>query len=97
MRAGRIRGYIMEKPMFKRALIAVAIVAFAAPSLAAAKGRKAAEEVANGPSSPIPYGQLAEEDAKLNGPATHAKHHMAKKKVSKASSQGGSAESAAGK
>jgi hypothetical protein len=80
--------------MLKRALIAVAVVALAAPGLAAAKGKKAAEEAA-GPSSPVPYSQLAEEDAKLNGPATHAKHHMAKKKVSKDSSQAGSAESKA--
>jgi hypothetical protein len=81
--------------MLKRALIAVAIVALAAPGLAAAKGKKAAAEEAAGPSSPVPYSQLAEEDAKLNGPATHAKHHMAKKKVSKDSSQAGSAESKA--
>jgi len=63
--------------MLKKALIAVAIDAIAAPGLAMAKGsKKAAEEAANGPSAPIPYSQLAEEDAKLNG--TGAKHHAAK-------------------
>jgi hypothetical protein len=46
-----------------------------------AKGsKKAAEEAANGPAAPIPYSQLAEEDAKLNGPA---KKHVVKKKASK--------------
>jgi hypothetical protein len=54
-----------------------------------AKGsKKAAEEVANGPSAPIPYSQLAEEDAKLNGAgAKHhaAKHHAAKKEAAAAS------------
>jgi hypothetical protein len=67
--------------MLKSALIAVAVIAVAAPGLAMAKGKKAAEEVANGPSAPIPYSQLAEEDAKLNG--TGAKHHVAKKKAEK--------------
>lgn len=79
--------------MLKRALIAVAIIAVAAPGLAAAKGRKAAaEESANGPAAPIPYSQLAEEDAKLNGPVHHARHHGAKKKASKESAEAGSAE-----
>jgi len=69
--------------MLKSALIAVAVVAIAAPGAAlAAKAKKAAEEVANGPAAPIPYSQLAEEDAKLNGPAP--KHHAAKKKAPKA-------------
>ena len=66
--------------MLKSALIAVAVVAVAAPGLAMAKGsKKAAEEAANGPPAPIPYSQLAEEDAKLNGGG--AKHHVAKKKA----------------
>ena len=66
--------------MLKSALIAVAVVAIAAPGAAlAAKAKKAAEEVANGPAAPVPYSQLAEEDAKLNGPAP--KHHVAKKKA----------------
>ena len=69
--------------MLKSALIAVAIVAVAAPGLAMAKGaKKTAEAAADGPSAPIPYSQLAEEDAKLNGPAP-AKHH-AKKAAKKA-------------
>ena len=68
--------------MLKSALIAVAVVAIAAPGAAlAAKAKKAAEEVANGPAAPIPYSQLAEEDAKLNGSGT--KHHAAKKKTAK--------------
>jgi hypothetical protein len=68
--------------MLKSALIAVAVVAIAAPGLAMAKGsKKAAEEAANGPSAPVPYSQLAEEDAKLNG--TGAKHHMAKHHAAK--------------
>ena len=83
--------------MLKRALIALAIVAVAAPGLAAAKGKKAAEEAANGPAAPIPYSQLAEEDAKLNGPVSHARHHAAKKKASKDSSQAAGAESPAAK
>lgn len=66
--------------MLKSALIAVAVIAIAAPGLAMAKGKKAAEEVANGPSAPIPYSQLAEEDAKLNG--TGARHRAAKHKAS---------------
>jgi hypothetical protein len=83
--------------MLKRALIALVVVAVAAPGLAAAKGKKAAEEAVNGPAAPIPYSQLAEEDAKLNAPASHAKHHAAKKKVSKEAAQAGSAESAPAK
>jgi hypothetical protein len=66
-------------PMLKSALIAVAVVAIAAPGLALAKGKKAADEAVQGPSSPIPYSQLADEDAKLNG--TGARHHVAKKKA----------------
>lgn len=77
--------------MLKRALIAVAIVAVAAPGLAMAKGKKAAEEAANGPAAPIPYSQLAEEDAKLNGPAPRAKHHVAKKKATKEAAPAASA------
>jgi hypothetical protein len=69
--------------MLKSALIAVAVLAVAAPGLAAAKGKKtaAAEQAADGPPPPIPYSQLAEEDAKLNGPAP--KHHMAKHHAAK--------------
>jgi hypothetical protein len=67
--------------MLKSALIAVAVLAVAAPGLAMAKGKKAADEAVQGPAAPIPYSQLAEEDAKLNGPAP--KHHAAKKKAEK--------------
>jgi hypothetical protein len=68
--------------MFKRALIAVAVIAIAAPGLAMAKGsKKAAEEAAQGPSAPIPYSQLAEEDAKLNGKAPKATKKKASKKA----------------
>jgi hypothetical protein len=68
--------------MLKKALIAVAVLAIAAPGLAVAKGsKKAAEEAAQGPSAPIPYSQLADEDAKLNGKAPKAA--KAKKKSSK--------------
>jgi len=72
--------------MLKKALIAVAIVAIAAPGLAMAKGsKKAAEEAANGPAAPIPYSQLAEEDAKLNGKAAKpAKKKAAKKAAAEA-------------
>ncbi len=70
--------------MLKSALIAVAVLAVAAPGLAVAKGAKKApaEQAADGPAAPIPYSQLAEEDAKLNGPAP--KHHAAKKSAKKA-------------
>lgn len=68
--------------MLKKALIVVAVLAVAAPGAALAKGKKAAaEESAQGPAAPIPYSQLAEEDAKLNGPAP--RHHAARKKASK--------------
>lgn len=68
--------------MLKSALIAVAVIAVASPGLAVAKGaKKAAEEAAPGPSAPVPYSQLAEEDAKLNG--SGVKHHVAKKKAAK--------------
>jgi hypothetical protein len=80
--------------MLKSALIAVAILAVAAPGLAAAKGKKAAaEQTADGPSAPIPYSQLAEEDAKLNGPAP--KHHAAKKAAKKADADASTAGAAA--
>jgi hypothetical protein len=66
--------------MLKSALIVVAVLAVAAPGLAVAKGaKKAADEAAQGPSAPVPYSQLADEDAKLNG--TGAKHHAAKHKA----------------
>jgi hypothetical protein len=74
--------------MLKRALIAVAILAVAAPGLAAAKAKKA--DTAQETSGPIPYSQLTEEDAKINGPAPKA--HHAKKKASKDAAQAGSAE-----
>lgn len=80
--------------MLKRAIIAVAVLAIAAPGLAAAKGKKADDETVAGPPAPIPYSQLAEEDAKLNGPAPRA-HHHARRKVSKDAAQAGSAESKA--
>lgn len=69
--------------MLKSALIAVTVLAVAAPGLAVAKGKKAAaaEQTADGPAAPIPYSQLAEEDAKLNGPAP--KHHAAKRHAAK--------------
>ena len=69
--------------MLKKALIAVAVLAIAAPGLAVAKGSKkaAAEDAAQGPAAPIPYSQLADEDAKLNGKAPKAT--KAKKKSSK--------------
>lgn len=80
--------------MLKSALIAVAIVAVAAPGLAIAKGaKKAAEEAAQGPSAPVPYSQLAEEDAKPNGPAP--KHHMAKKKAASKKAEAAAAAPAA--
>ena len=74
--------------MLKKALIAVAVLAVAAPGLAIAKGSKkaAAEEAAQGPSAPIPYSQLAEEDAKLNGPAPKARHAKKAKKAAAADS-----------
>jgi hypothetical protein len=81
--------------MLKSALIAVAVVAVAAPGLAMAKGKKAAEESVQGPAAPIPYSQLAEEDAKLNGPAP-AKHH-AKKKAAKPAADAGAAAAAPAK
>ena len=69
--------------MFKRALIAVAVLAIAAPGLAAAKGKKSADDDTAGlPTGPVAYGDLAAADAKMNGPAP--KHHMAKKKAAKA-------------
>lgn len=68
--------------MLKRAIIAVAVLSIAAPGLALAKGKKAAAaDTTEATSGPVPYSQLAEEDAKLNGPAP--KHH-AKKKAAKA-------------
>ena len=76
--------------MFKRAIIAMAVLAIAAPGLAMAKGKKAADDTADANAGPIPYSQLADADAKLNGPAPKA--HHAKKKVSKDAAQAGSAE-----
>jgi hypothetical protein len=75
--------------MLKSALIAVAVLAVAAPGLAAAKGAKkaAAAESVQGPAAPIPYAQLAEEDAKLNGgtkAAKPAKKHGTKKAATEA-------------
>jgi hypothetical protein len=70
--------------MLKSVLIAVAVLAVAAPSaaLAAKSSKKAAAEAsAQGPAAPIPYSQLAEEDAKLNGPAP--RHHATKKRATK--------------
>jgi hypothetical protein len=77
--------------MLKSALIAVAVLAVAAPGLAMAKGKKAAADDASvqGPSAPIPYSQLADEDAKLNGPAPKA--HHAKKAAKKAADADASA------
>ena len=81
--------------MLKSALIAVAVVALAAPGLAVAKGaKKAADEAVQGPAAPIPYAQLAEEDAKLNGGAKAAK--PAKKKgTKKAAAEAPAADSSA--
>ncbi len=72
--------------MFKRALITVAVLAVATPGLALAKGKKAADTsgAAEANAGPVPYSQLASEDAKLSGPAP--KHHSARKKASKAAS-----------
>jgi hypothetical protein len=74
--------------MLKSALIAVAVLAVAAPGLAVAKGAKkaAAAESVQGPAAPIPYAQLAEEDAKLNGKAEAkpAKKKGAKKAAAEA-------------
>ena len=83
--------------MLKHAVIAVAVLTVAAPGLALAKGHKkaAAEDTAQATSGPIPYSQLAEEDAKLNGPAP--KKHMTHKKASKDAAQAGSAEAGATK
>jgi hypothetical protein len=70
--------------MLKSALIAIAVLAVAAPGFALAKGAKKAaadDSSVQGPAAPIPYSQLADEDAKLNGPAGGAKHHAAKKKA----------------
>jgi hypothetical protein len=76
--------------MLKRAIIAFAVLAIAAPGLAMAKGKKAADDGADANAGPVPYSQLADADAKLNGPAPKA--HHAKKKVSKDAAQAGSAE-----
>jgi len=54
------------------------------------QGQEGRQEAAN--AGPIPYSQLAEADAKLNGPAPKA--HHAKKKVSKDAAQAGSADAA---
>jgi hypothetical protein len=83
--------------MLKKALIAVAVLAIAAPGLAVAKGAKkaaAADESAQGPSAPIPYSQLAEEDAKLNG---GAKQKAPKKKSAKKADADASASAPASK
>lgn len=68
--------------MLKRALIAVAVLAIAVPGLAAAKGKKSADDTAGLPTGPVAYSDLAAVDAKMNGPAP--KHHAAKKKAAKA-------------
>ena len=67
--------------MIKRAIIAVSVLAIAAPGLALAKGKKAADTT-EATAGPIPYSQLAEEDAKLNAPAP--KHHAKRKAAAKA-------------
>ncbi len=68
----------MFKTALKTGLIATAIIALAAPAAFAKTAKKAAEAAADGPSAPIPYDQLAAEDAKLNGKGGGAKHHVAK-------------------
>lgn len=68
--------------MLKTALIAVTVLAVAAPAMA--KGAKKAETAPAGweNAAPIPYSDLAAADAKING-AAPAKHHAAKKKAAK--------------
>ena len=68
--------------MLKTALIAVTVLAVAAPALA--KGAKKAETAPAGweNAAPIAYTDLAAADAKING--APAKHHAAKKKAAKA-------------
>ena len=70
--------------MLKTVLIATAILAMAAPAAYAKSAPKKAAAAASddGPAAPIPYDQLAAEDAKLNGTGG-AKHHVAKKKAAK--------------
>ena len=69
--------------MLKTALIAVTVLAVAAPALA--KSAKKAETAPAGweNAAPIPYSDLAAADAKINGGAAAPKHHM-KKKAAKA-------------
>lgn len=67
--------------MLKHALIAVTVLTIAAPGLATAKAKKSADDTTQTTSGPIPYSQLADEDAKLNGPAPKA--HKAHKKAAK--------------
>jgi hypothetical protein len=68
--------------MLKSALIAAAVLALAAPGLANAKGAKKAPEDATAglPTGPVAYSDLADVDAKMNGPA-RAKPKAAKKKT----------------
>jgi hypothetical protein len=70
--------------MLKTALIAVAVVAIAAPAAFAKPTHKKDDATAgaDGPGAPIPYDQLAAVDAKMNG-GGGAKHHAAKKKAAK--------------
>jgi hypothetical protein len=74
--------------MLKSALIAAAVLALAAPGMASAKGAKKAPEDATAglPTGPVAYSDLADVDAKMNGPAPSAKHKAAKKKTSTAAS-----------
>ncbi len=68
--------------MLKTALIAVTVLAVAAPAMA--KGAKKAETAPAGweNAAPIAYSDLAAADAKINGGGGAPKHH-AKKKAAK--------------
>jgi len=84
----------MLKTALKTGLITTAIIALAAPAAFAKSAKKDAEATADGPSAPIPYDQLAAEDAKLNGKGGGAKHHAAKK-AAKDAAKAGSADAGA--
>jgi hypothetical protein len=72
--------------MLKTALIAVTVLAVAAPAMA--KGKKAETAPAGWENAaPIAYADLAAADAKINGPATPAKHHMKKKAAKDAAAE----------
>jgi hypothetical protein len=79
--------------MLKTALIAVTVLAVAAPALA--KGAKKGETAPAGweNAAPIPYSDLAAADSKING-GGGAKRHTTRSKGAKAADQAGSTEAA---